>query len=284
MKIMDKKICIVTGANRGIGRAIAEGIAEQGHKVILVCRNEIAGKKVLNFIQEKHGELAADLVIGDLSSITTTKTLAENLLTRYPHFNVLIHNVGIWLPKLVLNEDGLEKSFMVNYLALYQLTLLLLSRLKENTPSRVVLVNAELYTKGNVNLEVTPWGGDFSSMKTYMNTKLCGMLFMRKLAIELEGTGVTTNAVHPGVIRTGLLQFGGFRGVFLRSIKRFFASPEKGARGPLHLALSDEVTTNGSYYNQLQERTIDAKACDEVLANQLWELSRELCNITKIEK
>lgn len=276
---MDEKVCIVTGANRGIGRAIAKDIAQQGHQSVLVCRNEDSGNIVLNRLRTTYGETAADLVIGDLSSIRNVNTLAQELLDRFPRIDILIHNAGIWPSKLVKNDDGLELAFMVNYLAPFYLTQSLLNRLKASSPARIVLVSAGLYTKGSVNLKSTPWGDDFHRMKTYMNTKLCGILFMRKLAPMLKGTGVIINAVHPGVIRTGLGDFGGVIGVILRVFKLLLGSPKKGAKGPIHLALATNFQSNGSYYDKLKEKALVEKALDDNLANELWDLSKKLCGI-----
>lgn len=276
---MSKKVCIVTGANRGIGRAIAEGIIQQGHQVVLVCRNQSSCEFVLYSLRSKFRETAAELIIGDLSSIKNVNTLSQALLNRFPRIDVLIHNAGIWPSKLTKTEDGLEMAFMVNHLAPFYMTHLLLDRLKASNPARIVLVSAGLYTHGSVDLKQTPYGDDFHRMKTYMNTKLCGILFMRKLAPMLEGTGVTINAVHPGVIRTGLLDFGGVIGVLLRGSKLFMGSPTKGAKSPIHLALSPSVQSNGSYYDKMKEKALVEKALDDSLANELWELSIELCGI-----
>ncbi len=274
---MDEKVCIVTGANRGIGRAIAEGIVRKGHQVILVCRNETTGNFALNKLRSTFPK--TDLVIGDLSSIKSVNTLTQELLNRFPRIDVLIHNAGIWPSQLTKNKDGLEMAFMVNHLAPFYMTHLLLDRLKSSNSARIVLVNAGLYVRGSVDLKRTPWGDDFHRMKTYMNTKLCGILFMRKLAPMLEGTGVTINAVHPGVIRTGLGDFGGVIGVILRGFKLFMGSPKKGAKGPIHLALSSSVRSNGGYYDKIKEKALVSIALDDTLANELWDLSQELCGI-----
>ena len=278
---MEPKVCIVTGANRGIGKGIAEAIAKQGHQVILVCRNTVMGRKVLMSLQQSFGEKSAELIEGNLSSIKNIKALGDELQSKYDQIDVLVHNAGVWPSKLNKTEDGLEYAFMVNYLAPFYLTHQLLSRLKENAPSRIVLVNAGLYSRGNFNPEQTPWGGDFSKLKTYMNTKLCGILYMRKVAPMLEGTGVTINAVHPGVIRTGLGDFHGLVGVLLKISKLFQRSIKFGAKGPANLALNPEITTNGSYYDKMQREEIEGKALDDGLANELWDLSLKICDLEK---
>ncbi|MHA2304330.1 MAG: SDR family NAD(P)-dependent oxidoreductase [Candidatus Hodarchaeales archaeon] len=242
---MERKICVVTGANRGIGLGIIQKIAKQGHHAVLVCRNTDMGKKVLNSLLYKYGKKSASMVEGNLSSIKTTGDLGKALLEEHDRFDALIHNAGVWPSRLTLNDDGIEIAFMVNHLAPFYLTHLLLSRLKESAPSRIVLVNAGLYPRGNFVLELTPWGKDFSRFKTYMNSKFCSILYMRKFAPMLEGSKVLINAVHPGVIRTGLVDFKGLSGIMI------FRKPiEFGARGPVNLALNPDIKTNGSYYDK----------------------------------
>ena len=276
---MEPKICIVTGANRGIGKGIAEAIAMQGHQVVLVCRNTVMGRKVLMALQQSFGETSAELIECNLSSMKDVKALGDELINKYDQIDVLVHNAGVWPSKLNKTENGLECAFMVNYLAPFYLNHQLLSRLKESAPSRIVLVSAGLYSRGNFNPELTPWGGDFSKLKTYMNTKLCGILYMRKVAPLLEKTGVIINAVHPGVIRTGLGDFRGFVGVLLKLSKLFQRSVKFGAKGPTNLALNSEITTNGSYYDKMQREQIEAVALDDELADKLWDLSLEICHI-----
>ena len=276
---MEPKICIVTGANRGIGKGIAEAIAMQGHQVVLVCRNTVMGRKVLMALQQSFGETSAELIECNLSSMKDVKALGDELINKYDQIDVLVHNAGVWPSKLNKTENGLECAFMVNYLAPFYLNHQLLSRLKESAPSRIVLVSAGLYSRGNFNPELTPWGGDFSKLKTYMNTKLCGILYMRKVAPLLEKTGVIINAVHQGVIRTGLGDFRGFVGVLLKLSKLFQRSVKFGAKGPTNLALNSEITTNGSYYDKMQREQIEAVALDDELADKLWDLSLEICHI-----
>lgn len=280
---MKKKICIVTGANRGIGRGIVKDLAQHGHHVILVCRDANMGGEVLKSLINTYGKESAQLVTGDLSSIKNIENLASALRKRFKYINILIHNAGVWPSKLQKTEDGLELAFMVNYLAPFYLTHHLLSLLKEGTPSRIVLVNAGLYQWGNFDPEFTPWGKDFGRIKTYMNSKLCGILFMRKIAPILENSGVIINAVHPGVIRTGLGDFQGIIGVLLKCVKRFLKPIEVGAKGPVNLALNPHIVTNGSYYDELEEKNIVEKALDDELAAKLWDISLQLCQIDKYD-
>ena len=166
MKRLSSKLIFVTGANRGIGKGITEGLTEKGHQIVMICRNTEQGKEVLKELLKKYENDSIEVLKGDLSSIRTVKELGTNILQKYNKIDALVHNAGVWPGKLVLNEDGLEYAFMVNHIAPLLLNHLLLQRLKESTPSRVILVNAGLYPRGNFKAELTPYGKDFSRMRT----------------------------------------------------------------------------------------------------------------------
>ena len=267
---MSSKLILVTGANRGIGRGITEGLSEKGHHVSMICRNIRQGEEVREELLKKYENASIEVLEGDLSSIRTVKELSTNILQKYNKIDALVHNAGVWPLKLVLNEDGLENAFMVNHIAPLLLNHLLYQRLKESAPSRVILVNAGLYPRGHFEAEMTPYGKDFSRMRTYMDSKFCNILYMRKFASIIDGSGVIINAVHPGVIRTGLVQFKG--GIFGRSIKT-------GALGPINLVLNPDITTNGRYYDQLVLKLFSETVLDEELVDHLWETSLNICNI-----
>lgn len=242
---------LLTGGNRGIGKAIAQKILEESHEVIIVCRNGIEGKKVADELASKTGNPKISFIQGDLSSIQKCKILIEKIKTEHSDINILINNAGVWMSEKQLNEDDLEMSFMVNYLAPYLLCHGLFPILKNHQPARIVNVNAGLYVKGKLDIEKTPYGLDFGSIKTYANSKLCNTMFTIDFAKEIEGSGVTINAVHPGVINTGLGDSPKLLSKIVKFIKRFWKSPEYGAIAPTWLALSEELKgVNGNYYNE----------------------------------
>ncbi|MHA2253166.1 MAG: SDR family NAD(P)-dependent oxidoreductase [Candidatus Kariarchaeaceae archaeon] len=274
------KICVITGANSGIGYEMAKSIAKQGHKAVLVCRNQQKGEGALSDIRELYGSESADLIVGNLSFLKDIQNIVSTIQRNYPHLAVIIHNAGIWNSKKNIVEGNLEETFMVNYLSNFYLTYLLMDHLKQSNSARIILVNAGLYPKGEFNPEITPYGDDFSRFKTYMNSKLCGILFMRKLATMLEGTNVTINAIHPGVIRTNLGNFSGIMWIFSKVMRLFMMSSKKGAEGTVRLALSPEIKTNGSFYDKLKEESLAKNALDDDLVQKLWEVSEKLCNVS----
>lgn len=270
-------VFIVTGGNAGIGAAIVEQLAQRGGHVVMISRSRDKGEAAVQAIRAAVPDNAVDLVVGDLSTIAAVGQLAATLLERCPRIDVLINNAGVWPMRRVLNADGLETAFMVNHMAPFLLTTLLLQRIKAGGPGRIVNVNAGLYVNGKLDMERTPYGLDFSRIRTYADSKLCNMLFTLELARRLAGTGVTVNAVHPGVIRTELGIPGGPLGWVLRQVKRTWDTPEDGAIAPVWLATAPEVAqTSGRYFNLLADTAVTATAGDPELARHLWDLSTAL--------
>ena len=274
---MDDKVCVVTGGNAGIGKAIVTALAQQKAQVVFISRDAGRGRAALAEILEAAPNGRVEMVVGDLGSVTGTQRLAEALLDRLPVIHVLINNAGIWMTKRVINEDGLELTFMVNHLAPFILTNRLLPRLQASAPARIVNVNAGLYVNGRLDLQRTPTGQDFSRIRTYADSKLANVLFTRELASRVAGSGVTVNAVHPGVIRTNLGASPGVMGFVLKIVKRSWQPPAEGADAPVWLATAPEAANaNGRYFVLREETPVTAVAQDDDLARRLWALSEEL--------
>jgi NAD(P)-dependent dehydrogenase (short-subunit alcohol dehydrogenase family) len=147
----------------------------------------------------------------------------------------------------------------------------------ESAPSRIVNVNAGLYVFGRLDLEHTPYGHDFSMFRTYCNSKLAGVIATREMARRLEGAGVTVNALHPGVIRTGLGETPGLLGRFLNLAKAILKTPEKGADPVIHLATSSEVANKtGCFFMLKRDIPVIRKARDDAFNGELWKMSERL--------
>lgn len=245
---------LVTGGNRGIGKAIARQLLEKGHEVMISVRKEDQGRDVVAELREATGSSHIAFIQGDLSSIHSCYLLCEEIKKRFPEMTVLLNNAGVWMAERQLNEDGLEQSFMTNYLATYILCQELFPLLKQNGPARIVNVNAGLYHKGKLDLEKTPQGSDFHSIKTYATSKLCGVLFGLSFARTIANSGVTINSVHPGVINTGLGDSPKLLSRLIKLVKRFWKAPEYGAAAPVWLATDEDLNgTSGLFYNEKAE-------------------------------
>lgn len=268
---------VVTGANAGIGKAVALQLAQAGHQVVAVCRDEAKGRAAVDEIKAAAPGATIDLLVGDVSTVASTRALAAKLLSAYPAIHVLINNAGVWMDRRVLNADGIEMTFMVNHLAPHMLSLLLLDRLKMSAPARIVNVNAGLYALGEADLDQLPTGANFKKFKTYMHSKLCSVLVTMELARRIEGSGVTINALHPGVINTNLGASRSPIGLLLKVVKRFWTEPEAGAKPVVKLAIDPELEgVSGKYFDIFKEMPLAENARDPELARRTWELSAKL--------
>ena len=272
---MHGKVCIVTGANSGIGRVAALELAERGATVVLICRNEERGAPVLEEIERRGG--SATLLAADLASQRQVRAAAAAFRERFDRLDVLINNAGVagWGTRLV-SEDGLELTFAVNHLAPFLLTELLLDRLKASAPARVVTVSSAAHK--NVALDFDDLQGErrYSGFGAYSRSKLANILFTRELSRRLEGTGVTANCLHPGVVATGI-----FRNIprWMRAIltSPLVLSPEKGADTLLYLATAPEIAeVSGGYFVRRKPARTSRASQDAEAARRLWEASEAL--------
>lgn len=217
--------------------------------------------------------------MGDLDCARSSRAAAQALLEACPEIDVLIHNAAIWPSRRELNEDGLERAFAVNHLAPFLLNHLLARALIE-ARARVVQVSAGLYIKGRPDPERTPSGEDFHPLGTYPTTKLCNLLLVPLFAERWKDQGVTINALHPGVIRTGLGDRDGALGYVLRAVKRLWKSPEQGARPVVRLALDPALEgVTGRYFHLEEESPLAPVARDRAMAERLWTQALELAGL-----
>lgn len=278
---MNNKVCVVTGANTGIGFEVALGLARHGAHTVLVCRDAARGEAAVSAICAAVPEAQVDLVVANLNSVAGTHALAAALIQRFPRIHVLVNNAGVWMSSKQLNADGLELSFMVNHLAPFILNQRLRSNLMAaalpDDPARIINVNAGLYMKGAVDIERTPIGADFGRIRSYANSKLCNVLTLAEEARQLEGFGVTINHVHPGVVRTGLGDSRGALGWLLRLVKKSWLTPAQGAESPVWLATAPELAgVSGAWFNVKERIPLATVATDATLSQQVWDLSRSL--------
>jgi len=279
---MQGKICIVTGANSGIGKATALGLAQMGATIVMVCRNQIKGEEAQNEIKEKSGNDAVDLMLADLSSQASIRQLAENFQQHYQQLHVLINNAGGVNLSRRETVDGLEMTFAINYLAPFLLTNLLLDKLKASAPARIVNVSSESHQSGYIKMDDLELEKGYRLMRAYGQSKLALVLFTYELARRLQGTGVTANCLHPGFVATNIGQ-NGVGSVGRSIVKLIFSrlgiSPEEGAKTSIYLASSPEIEgVTGKYFVKSIPVRSAPISYDETLQRQLWEESAKLVN------
>ncbi|MFX1254358.1 MAG: SDR family oxidoreductase [Promethearchaeota archaeon] len=279
---MKGKICIVTGANSGIGKAAALGLAKMGATVVLLCRNKEKGEAAIEEIREKTGNNSLDLLIADLSSMDAVKKAAQNFKSKYDQLDVLILNAGAYFTKRQVTVDGLERTAAVNYLSRFLLTNLLLDVMKKSAPTRIISVVGSMVKE--IDFEDFMMEKNYTGRHSLARFTLANILFIHELARKLEGTGVTANYMDPGAVKTdfvkkdkdvpGMLKF------MFKLVKPFLKSPKKAAETILYLASSSDVQDiTGKHFVDKTEKPSPPEAYDTSLAKRLWDSSAELTNL-----
>jgi NAD(P)-dependent dehydrogenase (short-subunit alcohol dehydrogenase family) len=280
---MQGKICMVTGANSGIGKATALALAQMGTTVVMVCRDRARGEDAKSEITTKSRNNAVDLLQADLSSQQSIRQLVENFQQYYTHLHVLINNAGATFPgRRRETVDGWEMTFAVNYLAPFLLTNLLLDMLKASAPARIVNVSSDSHRSGYIQMDDLQAEKLYRPMRTYPQSKLALVLFTYELARRLQGTGVTANCLHPGFVAThiGQSDVGPVVRPLVKLIGSFGASPQEGAKTSIYLASSPDVEgVTGKYFVKSIPKRSAAISYDESLQRQLWEQSAKLVNL-----
>jgi NAD(P)-dependent dehydrogenase (short-subunit alcohol dehydrogenase family) len=275
--MITEKVCLVTGANAGIGKATALGLAQMGATVIMVCRNLQKGQEAQAEIQAATGNQKVDLLVADLALPDDSSKLAERVKTHYTALHVLINNAAIIPQQRTVTAVGWEMQWMVNHLAPFLLTNLLIDLLKQSAPARVVTVASQVHANGRIHFNDLHATQNYQPSQVYANTKLANILFTFELARRLAGSGVTANCLHPGVVATNLLN--DYMGVPRQRRDRGIA-PTQGAETSLYLATSPEVAeVSGHYFVDKEVRRATAVAYDETLAAQLWQVSAEMLGL-----
>jgi NAD(P)-dependent dehydrogenase (short-subunit alcohol dehydrogenase family) len=280
---MQGKLCLVTGATSGIGKATALGLAQVGATVVMVGRDREKGEAVQREIKTKSGNEAVDLLLADLSSQESIRQLAEDFLQRYTKLHVLINNAGLISMRRRETVDGLEVTFAVNLLAPFLLTNLLLDVIKASAPSRIINVSSASHEAGYINMDDLQLERHYRFLRAYGQSKLALVLFTYELARRLQGTGVTANCLHPGFVASNFGQNG--TGLISRVVvnlifSNFGVSPEEGAKMSIFLATSPEVEgVTGKYFVKSIPKRSAPITYDEALQRQLWEESARLVKL-----
>jgi len=277
------KTCLVTGATSGIGEVTAQVLAQLGARVILVGRSPARGRATLDRIQAAVPGAEADFLRADLASQAEIRQLAQQFKLRYPRLDVLVNNAGALIMRRRRTVDGIELTFALNHLNYFLLTNLLLDLLKANAPARIVNVSSSGHWRASrmdfKNLQ--QHGRWFDGWLAYGQSKLANILFTYELARRLEGTGVTANAVHPGLVATRFgYNNGPFAGVVMSLVHAVALTPEQGAQTLIYLAASPEVEgITGKYFVDKKAVRSSAVSYDPNAAKHLWEVSEAMTGL-----
>jgi NAD(P)-dependent dehydrogenase (short-subunit alcohol dehydrogenase family) len=282
---MNGRICLVTGATQGIGRASAEALAARGERVLVHGRDLARAQAVADAITQRTGNREVRAVQADFAELAQVRRLAHELNASLPRLEVLINNAGRMSSARALSADGYELTFAVNHLAPFLLTNLLLPKLRTSAPARVIVVASEVHRRAQLDFDDLMNAGVSGLMPAYARSKLANMLFARALTHRLTGSGITVNALHPGIVASNLfhdtpappplrLALGSVLRPFVRSVRH-------GARTSVYLATAPELLgKSGGYYRNCRLSTPGRAAQNDADAARLWEESARLTGLS----
>ena len=284
---MQGKVCLVTGSSSGIGKVTARELAKMGATVVLVCRNRVKGEAVQAEIKAASGNAQVDLIVADLSELSEVRRVASEFKQSYTQLHVLVNNAGGINSEHKVTPDGLEFTFATNYLAPFLLTHLLLDVLKASAPARIVNVSSVAHIRGKVDFADLQGTQRYSFTKAYGQSKLALIYFTYELADQLMGTGVTVNALHPGVVASNFNDgMKGLAHVIGAVIYTFVGiTVERGAQTTLYLATSPEVEgVSGKYFYDCKEASSSRLSYDVTVRQRLWDVSQELIRQNELSR
>lgn len=279
---MSGKLCLITGATNGIGKTTAEALAKRGAHLLVHGRDAEKGATLVSALKRAGANARIEFMQADFTSLADVRRLAETVKMRTPRLDVLINNAGVFAAKRVVTKDGFEATFVVNHLAPFLLTNLLLDMLKASAPARIIVVSSGAHRGPPLDFEDLQSAKAYRPMRAYHGSKLANLLFTRSLAKRLEGTRVTVNALHPGVVDTGIV--GGGKNL-VSSLGRITfrligKAPEKGCRTTVYLATAAALEgVSGGYFIDEKPAETSPEAQDDAAAERLWAVSAKLAGL-----
>lgn len=280
---MDGRICVITGATSGVGYQAARRLAQGGASLILVCRNIEKATRVQNELEQTYG-IPVKTLEADLSNLADVRKAAALILEETPRIDVLINNAGLHNTKRVLTENGIEIVFCVNHLAPFLFTRLLLPRILESAPARIIQVNSEGHRFGGLDLDDLDWGKRrYRGLQGYGASKTAQLLTVWELADCLQASGVTINAMHPGNVRT---MIGMNNGRLYQWYQRYLLwpilkDPVISGEAIYYLAAAPEMAeVSGRFFNLTIDEKPAPHALDRSIGKQVWKISEELTGLS----
>nr|XP_045726847.1 retinol dehydrogenase 13 isoform X1 [Mirounga angustirostris] len=281
------KTVIVTGANTGIGKQTALELGRRGGNIILACRDmekceaaakDIRGETLNHRVRARHL---------DLASLKSIREFAAKIIEEEEQVHILVNNAAVMRCPHWTTDDGFEMQFGVNHLGHFLLTNLLLDKLKASAPSRIINLSSLAHVAGHIDFDDLNWEKrKYDTKAAYCQSKLAIILFTRELSRQLQGTGVTVNALHPGVARTELGRHTGMHSSAFSSFTLgpifwlLVKSPQLAAQPSTYLAVAEELEgVSGKYFDGLKEKPPAPEAEDEEVAQRLWAESARLVGL-----
>ncbi|XP_008394756.1 retinol dehydrogenase 12, like [Poecilia reticulata] len=279
---LDGQTAVITGANTGIGKETAIDLAKRGARVILACRDMEKAQTALTEVIKSSGNDNVICMKLDLSDSKSIREFANNVQQNEQKLNLLINNAGVMVCPYGKTADGFEMQIGVNHFGHFLLTYLLMDLIKRSAPARIVNVSSMAHSWGSINLEDINSEKSYNKNKAYAQSKLANVLFTRSLAKRLEGTGVTTYSLHPGVVQTDLWRhLSATERFFMKIAKPFTKDSVEGAQTTIYCAVEPSLEKeSGGYYSGCAAAKCSAAGKDDELAQKLWELSCKMLSLS----
>jgi NAD(P)-dependent dehydrogenase (short-subunit alcohol dehydrogenase family) len=282
---MQGKIVLITGANSGIGKETARGLAKMGAVIIMACRNLTKAVAVSEAIKRESGNDRIEVMHLDLTSLGSVRELASQFVGKYQQLNVLINNAGVMCTGGGETEDGFNRVMATNYFGPFLLTNLLLPLLEQTKEARIINVSSIAHLWGRIDLNDLNFKRKCRFGGPYASSKLALIFFTQELSERLNQTGITVNALHPGVVATDIYRIGPegswYQALFRKVLSLVMISPKDGAQTSIYLASSDDVRgVTGKYFYKLNPGFVSPKCRDMQLQKGLWQLSEKLTGLS----
>lgn len=281
------KTCVVSGSSSGVGLVTIERFASFGANIVMVVRNHDKALPIKNEIEQKY-QVKVDIVIADFSDLDSVRKAAAHILDAYPKIDILVNSAGIYSTKKTFNKEGVEMVFCVNHLASFLFTMLLLDRIKESAPSRIIQVNSEGHRFANVKVKDPNWKRRiYTGLRSYGASKSAQLYVVRELAERLKGTGVTINAMHPGAVKTNIGNNNGwlYRWYLHHVTWHFLKDPSISGDAMHYLATSEELDeVSGKFFNLTILETPARHANKPEMQKPVWDLTLQMVGLNEVIK
>ncbi len=278
----NQRVILVTGGTSGIGKEIVKKLAPSGATIVFTARSVESGEGIKKEIAQEVRNNAVEYIVCDLSSLASVRACAEEFKKSHQRLDVLINNAGVLPQERRESEDGIELNFAVNFLAPFLLTNLLLPILRSSAPSRIVNVSSSMHKEGRINFADLESKKSFDKYAAYAQSKLALLLFTKKLAKDLDGSGVTVNALNPGIVGTEMTMQNvrKMNPMLAFFYKRTLLTPEQGADASAYLATSPEVASvSGEYFERTKIAPASSLASDTAVADKLWNVATNIVGL-----
>ena len=281
---MKNKVCLITGATSGIGKAAAFQLADLGASLILLSRNEENGEKICKQIRKINNNAQVKFYRVDISSMKEVRSVSEKIKSDFDHIDVLINNAGARFDNYLKNDEGIELTFATNHLGHFLLTLSLIEMLKKSGQARIINISSPAHTRGTQELADIIAPIHYDRRIAYGRSKLANLYFTYELSSRLKNSKITANAVDPGGVATNFSRNNGLypwlKHYLSYILQLKLISPQKAAETIVYLASSQDVSeTTGKYFFEKNEISSSPASYSNEAAGKLWQISSKLTGI-----